>query len=154
MYPLPAGAAPCPRLTVYSRARRARPIPMPTIFERIVAGEIPCRKVWEDADHLAFLDIQPRVDGHTLVIPKRPTDYLFDLDGAAYAGLWTAVRSVEAHLRQRLGARRCLVYVVGWEVPHVHVHLFPTNAIDDVPFPAPDPAAVARLDETALRLAP
>ena len=126
---------------------------MPTLFERIVAGEIPCRKVWEDDDHLAFLDIQPRVDGHTLVIPKRPTDYLFDLEAEAYQALWGAVRTVERHLRARLEAERVLVYVVGWEVPHVHVHLLPTRAIDDVPFPAPDPAAEARLDETAAKLA-
>lgn len=126
---------------------------MTTIFERIVAGEIPARKVWEDADHLAFLDIQPRVDGHTLVIPKRPTDYLFDLESDAYQSLWSAVREVEQHLRERLEAKRVLVYVVGWEVPHVHVHLLPTNAIHDVPFPAPDPSAEARLDATAAKLA-
>ena len=126
---------------------------MPTIFERIVAGEIPCRKVWEDEDHLAFLDIQPRVDGHTLVIPKRPTDYLFDLESDAYQALWGAVATVEKHLRTRLDAKRVLVYVVGWEVPHVHVHLLPTHAIHDVPFPAPDPAAEANLDATAARLA-
>lgn len=126
---------------------------MPTLFERIVAGEIPARKVWEDDHHLAFLDIQPRVEGHTLVIPKRATDYLFDLDREAYQALWSAVRQVEAHLRDRLGARRVLVYVVGWEVPHVHVHLLPTHSISDVPFPAPDPAAEAKLDETAAKLA-
>ncbi|MEO0649998.1 MAG: HIT family protein [Planctomycetota bacterium] len=126
---------------------------MPTLFERIVAGEIPCRKVWEDDDHLAFLDIAPRVEGHTLVIPKRPTDYLFDLESDAYLSLWSAVRTVEQHLRTRLEAKRVLVYVVGWEVPHVHVHLMPTSDIADVAFPAPDPAAEAKLDETHARLA-
>ena len=67
--------------------------------------------------------------------------------------LWGAVREVEQHLRERLEAKRVLVYVVGWEVPHVHVHLLPTNAIHDVPFPAPDPSAEARLDATAAKLA-
>jgi histidine triad (HIT) family protein len=126
---------------------------MPTLFERIVAGEIPARKVWEDDDHLAFLDIQPRVDGHTLVIPKRPTDYLFDLEAPAYHALWSAVAVVERHLRERLDAKRVLVYVVGWEVPHVHVHLMPTRSIHDVGFPAPDPDAADRLDDVAARLA-
>jgi histidine triad (HIT) family protein len=127
---------------------------MPSLFERIAAGEIPCHKVWEDATHLAFLDIQPRVPGHTLVIPKRCTDYLFRLADADYAALWSAVRQVERKLRQKLEVPRVLVYVVGWEVPHVHVHLLPTRSIADVPFPAPDPAAVQTLSQTAALLAP
>lgn len=126
---------------------------MTTLFEQIVAGQIPSHRVWESDDHYAFLDIQPRAVGHTLVIPKRPTDYLFDLPADEYAALWGAVREVEALLRSKLGARRVLVYVVGWEVPHVHVHLIPTDAIDDVPFPPPSPAAVAALEATAARLA-
>ena len=126
---------------------------MTTLFEKIVAGEIPSHRVWESETHYAFLDIQPRAVGHTLVIPKRATDYLFDLGADDYAALWSAVREVEAKLRSTLGVKRVLVYVVGWEVPHVHVHLIPTNSIGDVPFPPPSPEAVAALDRTAAVLA-
>lgn len=127
---------------------------MPTIFQRIVAGEIPCHKVWEDASHLAFLDINPRVEGHTLVIPKRPIDYLFDLSDQETTQLWLAVKTVADLLKRKLACRRVCVVVVGWEVPHCHVHLMPTNSISDFKFPPLDSAAQARLIQTAQRLKP
>ncbi|QDU69459.1 HIT family protein [Engelhardtia mirabilis] len=127
---------------------------MTTLFEKIVAGEIPSHRVWESDTHLAFLDIQPRAVGHTLVIPKRATDYIFDLPADEHAALWEAVREVAAKLQAALGSKRILVYVVGWEVPHVHVHLIPSDSIHDVPFPPPSPQAVAALDQTAAVLAP
>ena len=142
------------RLRILRRPFNAPRLPMTTLFEKIVAGEIPSHRVWESETHLAFLDINPRAIGHTLVIPKRATDYLFDLPADDYAALWSAVREVEAKLKSTLGCKRVLVYVVGWEVPHVHVHLIPTNSIADVPFPAPHPVATAALAETAERLAP
>jgi len=108
---------------------------MTSIFSKIIAGEIPCHRVWEDEKHLAFLDIRPTRPGHTLVIPKREVDYLFDLEPQEYAELWEAVRTVEAHLKSRLGCERVIVMVIGWEVRHVHVHLIPTNAIHDVGMP-------------------
>jgi histidine triad (HIT) family protein len=108
---------------------------MPSIFSKIVAGEIPCHEVWQDEKHLAFLDLRPVQPGHTLVVPKREVGYLFDLAPAEQAALWDAVRKVEALLRERLGFRRAVLMVIGWEVPHVHVHVIPTNAIGEVPMP-------------------
>ncbi len=106
---------------------------MSSIFSKIVAGEIPCHKVWEDEDHLAFLDQRPKTPGHTLVIPKRETAYLFDMDADAYAALWRAAHTVAAHLKERLSCERVCVAVIGYEVLHVHVHLIPTNALEDFP---------------------
>ena len=127
---------------------------MPTLFERIVAGEIPCNKVWEDEAHLAFLDIDPRVEGHTLVIPKRPVDYLFDLTDEETTALWLAAKTVADKLKRVLGCQRVCVAVIGWEVNHCHVHLLPTNAIHDFPFPPVDQAAKLRLEHTAEALRP
>jgi histidine triad (HIT) family protein len=110
---------------------------MPSIFSRIVAGEIPCHRIWEDEHHLAFLDIRPVQPGHTLVVPKREVAYLFDLPPREQTELWSAVATVEALLRERLGFRRAVLMVIGWEVPHVHVHLIPTNEIGAVPMPPP-----------------
>jgi len=125
---------------------------MPTVFERIVAGEIPCYRIWEDEEHLAFLDINPRVEGHTLVIPKHPYEELYAMPEAAYANLWTAARTVAHLLRERTGCARVVTVVVGYEVPHVHIHLLPTNSIADFPFPPVDEDARSRLAETAARL--
>lgn len=127
---------------------------MPTIFERIVSGEIPCHRVWEDDDHLAFLDINPRVEGHTLVIPKRAYDEVFAMPEAAYDALWGAARTVAHRLEARTGCKRVVVVILGYEVPHVHIHLMPTNHLHDFPFPPVDEAAKAKLDETARKLAP
>ena len=125
---------------------------MPTIFERIVAGEIPYHKIWEDDDHLAFLDINPRIEGHTLVIPKRPWSEVFAMDEAPYMALWSAARTVAHHLEERTGCERVVIVVLGYEVQHVHIHLMPTNSLADFPFPPVDQAAKAKLDETAKKL--
>lgn len=127
---------------------------MPTLFERIVSGELPCHKVWEDEHHLAFLDIQPRVDGHTLVIPKRAEDYLFDLGPEDHAALWNAAQTVAAKLKAEFQCERICVFVIGYEVPHAHIHLLPTSDLSQVPLPPVDAGAQARLDQTAARLAP
>lgn len=125
---------------------------MPTIFERIVAGEIPCHKIWENDDHLAFLDINPRIEGHTLVIPKRPWSEVFAMDEASYMALWSVARTVAHHLEERTGCERVVIVVLGYEVQHVHIHLMPTNSLADFPFPPVDRAAKAKLDETAAKL--
>lgn len=125
---------------------------MPSLFSKIVAGEIPCHEVWQDDQHLAFLDIRPVQPGHTLVVPKREAAYLFDLSPAEYAALWEAARQVERRLREVLGCQRVVVAVVGWEVPHVHIHLVPTNALGDFPFPAPMQLEQQELDALARRL--
>lgn len=127
---------------------------MPTIFERIVAGEIPCHRVWEDDNHLAFLDINPCCNGHTLVIPKRATDYVFDLPPDEYHALWLAAQCVAEKLKQKLGCLRVLIGVWGFEVPHAHIHLFPVMDMHQCPMPPKDPDAKARLAETAALLAP
>jgi histidine triad (HIT) family protein len=127
---------------------------MPTLFERIVSGELPCHKVWEDEHHLAFLDIQPRVEGHTLVIPKRAEDYLFDLGAEEHAALWNAAREVSAKLKAEFRCERVCVFVIGYEVPHAHIHLLPTSDLAQVPLPPLDVDAQARLAQTAARLAP
>jgi histidine triad (HIT) family protein len=108
---------------------------MPTLFTRIVRGEIPCHKVWEDDRHLAFLDIAPVQPGHTLVIPKREVSYLFDLPAGEQAELWKAVAHVEHALKAATRCPRVCLLVVGWEVPHVHVHLVPTHKAAELPFP-------------------
>jgi histidine triad (HIT) family protein len=126
---------------------------MPTIFELIVKGDIPCHRVWEDDRHLAFLDINPRVEGHTLVIPKHPWAEIFAMPQEAYDALWTVARSVAHRLEERTGCKRVVVVILGYEVEHVHIHLMPTNEIEDFPFPPVDKAAQERLIETAARLA-
>ena len=122
---------------------------MPSLFSKIITGEIPCERVWEDADHLAFLDIRPVRPGHTLVVTKREVSYLFDLSTDEYDALWRAVRTVEARLREVLDCERVVLSVVGWEVSHVHVHLIPTNELGDFPFPGPCGAS----DEELARVA-
>ena len=125
---------------------------MPTIFERIVAGEIPCHKIWEDEDHLAFLDINPRVEGHTLVIPKQPWFEVFAMDEEPFSKLWSAAQRVARHLKEKTGCERVVVVVLGYEVEHVHIHLMPTNSLGDFPFPPVDQAALEIINETAEQL--
>jgi histidine triad (HIT) family protein len=125
---------------------------MPTIFELIVKGEIPCHKIWEDDHFLAFLDINPRVEGHTLLIPKKPYEELFAMPPDDYDRLWTAARLVAHHLEERTGCERVVVVVLGYEVPHVHIHLMPTHQLEDFPFPPVDESAKTRLNETAALL--
>jgi histidine triad (HIT) family protein len=112
---------------------------MASIFSRIVAGEIPCHKVAEDDRCLAFLDIRPIVWGHTLVIPKRETDYIFDIDDAELAHLHVFAKQVARVLREEVPCLRIGVMVAGLEVPHAHIHLVPMNAISDLSFTNPRP---------------
>jgi len=125
---------------------------MPTIFERIIDGEIPCHKIWEDEDHLAFLDINPRVEGHTLVIPKKPWLEVFAMDEEPFLRLWSAAQIVARHLKEKTGCERVVVVVLGYEVEHVHIHLMPTNSLGDFPFPPVDQDALAVIEQTAEKL--
>ena len=122
---------------------------MGTIFTSIIEGEIPCHRVWEDDFHLAFLDIRPLQPGHCLVIPKREVAYLFDMSDSEYSSLWNAVRTVERKLRLATGCARVVVSVVGWEVPHVHVHLIPTDELGDFPVPSPCDFDASRFESLA-----
>jgi histidine triad (HIT) family protein len=107
---------------------------MASIFTRILDGEIPAYKVAEDENFFAILDVNPLVKGHTLVIPKQETDYIFDLDDAAYRGLMLFAKKVAAAVEKTVPCKRIGVAVIGLEVPHVHVHLVPMNGIGDLNF--------------------
>jgi histidine triad (HIT) family protein len=107
---------------------------MPTLFSRIVSGEIPCHKIAENDQFLAFLDIMPLAEGHTLVIPKQEIDYIFDLPDDLLAGLILFAKSLAPALQQAVPCKRIGVSVIGLEVPHAHVHLIPMNTISDVNF--------------------
>lgn len=107
---------------------------MPTIFSKIVAGEIPCYKVAEDEKHFAFLDINPVAAGHTLVIPKKEVDYIFDLTDEEYAELQLFAKRVAEAMKQAIPCQRVGVAVMGLEVPHTHIHLIPINKEADMNF--------------------
>lgn len=107
---------------------------MASIFSRIVAGEIPCYKVAEDDNYFAFLDISPVAKGHTLVIPKKEVDYIFDLDDDTYAGLMAFARRVARALEATVDCKRVGVAVMGLEVPHAHIHLIPITTEGDMNF--------------------
>jgi histidine triad (HIT) family protein len=110
---------------------------MATIFTRIIKGEIPCYKIAEDDNYFAFLDINPLMAGHTLVVPKKETDYLFDLDDDQLAGLIIFSRKVADAIKSAIPCNRIGVAVLGLEVPHAHIHLVPMNSMDDVNFKNP-----------------
>ncbi|MEO5790399.1 HIT family protein [Gelidibacter sp.] len=107
---------------------------MASIFTKIVNGEIPCYKVAETKDFLAFLDVNPNTPGHTLCIPKIEVDQLFDLDENTYVGLMEFSRSVAIAIKKAVPCLRVGMSVVGLEVPHVHVHLIPLHTMDDIRF--------------------
>jgi histidine triad (HIT) family protein len=108
-----------------------------TIFEKIIAGEIPCYKVAENDDYLAFLDVFPLKEGHTLVIPKKPVDYIFDMDEDLFTGLHLFSKKVAKALQNTVPCNRIGTAVVGLEVPHAHIHLIPINNVGDVSFSNP-----------------
>ena len=110
---------------------------MSTIFSQIVAGEIPAHKVAESNDFLAFLDISPLARGHVLVIPKKETDYIFDMTDADYVGLWVFARIVAQGIKQVFPCEKVGVAVVGLEVAHAHIHLIPINGVADINFSRP-----------------
>ena len=110
---------------------------MPSLFSKIVAGEIPCHKVAESEDFLAFLDIFPLVKGHTLVIPKQEIDYFYDLPDQLLAQLMVFSKSVAKAIETAIPCERIGLSVVGLEVPHAHVHLIPINSINDMNFANP-----------------
>lgn len=110
---------------------------MPSIFSKIVAGEIPAHKVAETEDFFAFLDISPLMLGHTLVIPKKEVDYIFDLDDNLYQGLMMFAKKVASGIKRAYPCDRIGLAIVGLEVPHTHVHLIPINIMDDMNFARP-----------------
>ena len=107
---------------------------MGSIFSRIVKGEIPCYKIAEDDNFLAFLDAFPLKEGHTLVIPKKEVDYIFDLDDADFEGLMKFSKKVALAIKKSVPCKRVSMQVIGLEVPHAHVHLIPISGMNDCNF--------------------
>jgi histidine triad (HIT) family protein len=107
---------------------------MASIFSRIIAGEIPCYKIAEDEHFIAFLDITPIAEGHTLVIPKREVDYYFDLTDQELAGIQIFAKMVAAKVKKVVPCKRIGVAIIGLEVPHAHIHLVPLNTMRDIHF--------------------
>jgi histidine triad (HIT) family protein len=107
---------------------------MASIFSRIIAGEILSHKIAEDERYFAFLDVFPCAPGHTLVVPKKEVDYLFDLDDELYMGLMAFSKKIEPAIRKAVPCKRVGVAVIGLEVPHAHVHLIPMNSMADMNF--------------------
>lgn len=103
-----------------------------SIFTRIIKGEIPSHKVYEDDTVIAFLDVHPLRPGHTLVVPKVQIDYIWDLDDATYQHVWKVAKQLAAHIKQTLHSPRVGVIVEGFGVPHAHVHLIPIEKGDDL----------------------
>jgi histidine triad (HIT) family protein len=110
---------------------------MPSLFTKIINRDIPGHIVAEDERYIAFLDINPLVPGHTLVVPKKEVDYIFDLDDDTLAGLQLFCRKVAGAIRKSFPCNRVGIAVIGLEVPHTHVHLVPLNSIDDLNFTRP-----------------
>ncbi len=126
---------------------------MPTIFSRIIAGEIPAHKVAEDDRFLAFLDVSPLREGHTLVIPKRETDWIFDLPDEELGALHVFAKRVAKAVRAAVECRRVGVAVIGLEVPHAHIHLIPMQTVSDMNFANPKLSPSAEeLAATAARI--
>ena len=110
---------------------------MPSIFSKIISGDIPAFKVAEDENYVAFLDIFPLVKGHVLVIPKKETDYIFDLDSEEYLGLFNFAKKVAKAMDKVISCERIGVAVIGLEVPHAHIHLVPLHDVSDINFERP-----------------
>lgn len=110
---------------------------MSTIFSKIVNGEIPCYKVMEDDKFLAFLDVFPLAKGHTLVIPKKVVDYIFDMEDDDLAAMLVFSKQVAMLLKASIPCKKIGVSVIGLEVPHAHIHLIPIQNVSDMNFSAP-----------------
>jgi histidine triad (HIT) family protein len=110
---------------------------MPTIFSRIISGDIPCYKIAEDKDYFAFLDIGPLTKGHTLVVPKKETDYIFDIEDELLAGMMVFAKRVARAIGKAVPCKKVGVAVLGLEVPHAHIHLIPINDLGDINFGKP-----------------
>ena len=125
------------------------------LFCKIISGDIPCYKVWEDDQFLAFLDIHPIKAGHTLVIPKIHSPYLFEMNEAEYSAIWNAAKTVSAKLKQvfqpKTGKIGSIVY--GLDVDHTHIHLVPIDKSGDLSFKNAKPASKEELETTLAKLA-
>jgi len=107
---------------------------MPSIFSKIIAGEIPYHKIYEDEYHLAFLDVMPLVRGHVLVVPKKEIDYIFDLSEDELANMWKFALPIAKAIKIAIPCKRIGTSVIGLEVPHAHIHLVPMDSANDLNF--------------------
>ena len=107
---------------------------MPSIFTKIINGEIPCYKIAENEDFIAFLDVNPNAKGHTLCVPKIEIDKIFDMDNQHFLGLMDFSRTIAIALEKSIPCKRIGMSVIGLEVPHTHVHLIPLNEMDEIRF--------------------
>ncbi len=127
---------------------------MATIFSKIVTGEIPCYKIAETKNCLAFLDVNPLVEGHVLVIPKIEVDYIFDLEDELFIELHVFSKAVAKAIEKIIKCKRIGVAVIGLEVPHAHIHLVPMDTIGDINFSRPKlQISKAELEEVGTRIA-
>ncbi len=110
---------------------------MASIFTRIIKGEIPCYKIAEDENFLAFLDINPLAKGHTLVIPKKEIDYIFDFSDEEHKDFWNYAKYISHAVKAAIPCKRIGIAVIGLEVPHAHIHLIPMNKVSDMNFANP-----------------
>lgn len=123
-----------------------------TIFSKIIKGEVPCHKIYEDEKYFAFLDINPIQQGHTLVIPKEEIDDVFDLDDDTYTGLMNVVKKISFAVKKASGSVRVGLMVMGLEVPHAHVHLIPINNMGDMKLSNAKKASNEELKEIAEKI--
>jgi histidine triad (HIT) family protein len=125
---------------------------MPTIFAKILSGEIPSHKILENEKYFAFLDIRPVNPGHTLVIPKKEVDYIFDMEDDLLGGLMVFAKKVAKAIGKAFPCQKVGVMVAGLEVPHTHIHLIPINAVNDLNFARAKNASPDELAEAARRI--
>ena len=125
---------------------------MPTVFTKIIAGEIPSHKILENDKYLAFLDLRPINPGHTLVIPKQEIDYIFDLEDELLKGLMVFTKKVAKAIRKAFPCKKVGIMVAGIEVPHTHVHLIPINSVGDLNFSKAKAATPEELASAAQKI--
>ena len=126
---------------------------MASIFTKIINGEIFCYKIAEDENYFSFLDINPLAKGHTLVIPKKEIDYIFDMDDNTHAGLWNFAKKISHAVEKAVPCKRIGIAVIGLEVPHAHIHLIPIHNVGDMNFARPKlQLSKEELEETAKKI--
>ena len=126
---------------------------MASIFSKIIAGEIPCYKIAEDNHHIAFLDLNPNAKGHTLCVPKKEVDKIFDLDPQDYMELMNFSRKIALAMRSVIPCKRIGMTVIGLEVPHTHVHLIPLNGMEDATFEKKETIDAEEMSALAAKIA-